>query len=153
MLTEKIFGEKIQNVVYKERPSIYGIIIRNGEIGVIHINGKKGYFLPGGGKKEGETEIECLRREFIEETGFAINIGDYIDTVVEYSYCIQLNCYLKVIATFYFVDLGEKTKGKIEEDHNLVWVSPEIAINNMALTHHSWAIQKSLNILNCVLNK
>ncbi len=60
----------------KERPSVYGIIIRDNTILLSPEPG--GYDLPGGGIEVGETEPAALIREVREETGYTVNIGELV---------------------------------------------------------------------------
>lgn len=62
------------------RPSVRGIIIREGTIGMVHSLKYDYYKFPGGGIEAGETQIEALIREVKEETGLTVIPG----TVREY---------------------------------------------------------------------
>ena len=42
------------------------------------------YMIPGGGLEEGETEIECVKREIQEETGFIIDADECVLEIDEY---------------------------------------------------------------------
>lgn len=54
------------------RPSIRGIIERDGKFAMIY-NGKYDYYMfPGGGMEEGESQVETLIREVKEETGLVV---------------------------------------------------------------------------------
>jgi len=58
------------------RPSVYGILIENDKI---LLSGEwDGYDIPGGGSKVHETLEESLKREFLEETGLEIEVGDVV---------------------------------------------------------------------------
>jgi len=59
------------------RPSVYGVIIKNGKILLSKQWG--GYNLPGGGMDLGETIEGALKREVFEETGIKIRVGKVID--------------------------------------------------------------------------
>jgi 8-oxo-dGTP pyrophosphatase MutT (NUDIX family) len=70
--------------VERPRANTLGIIYKDGRILVEKLNGKhsKGegvFYRPLGGTIElGETSIDALKREFMEEAGAEINIVDYI---------------------------------------------------------------------------
>lgn len=54
------------------RPSVRGIIIRDGKIGMVHSLSSHYYKFPGGGIEEGETKLEALAREVKEEAGLIL---------------------------------------------------------------------------------
>ena len=77
------FGNKISGVNYRERLGVYGLILNADENIELVINGK-GQFLPGGGIEGDETHEECLKREYIEELGYNIKLGEYIGKASNY---------------------------------------------------------------------
>ena len=54
------------------RPSVRGIVIRDGKVLMVHSRKYDYYKFPGGGIEAGECRIEALCREVREETGFAV---------------------------------------------------------------------------------
>jgi 8-oxo-dGTP diphosphatase len=62
----------------KFRPSVYGILIEDGKI--LLSKQHDGYDFPGGGVELGETLQKALQREFFEETGFKVEVGEPIYT-------------------------------------------------------------------------
>ena len=52
-----------------KRPSVRGIILRNGKIAMMHSQKYNYYKLPGGGIEPGESLEETLIREVREESG------------------------------------------------------------------------------------
>ena len=56
------------------RNSAKAIVLRDGKILVNRCTSRFGnyYALPGGGQREGETLLEAVRRELLEETGYAV---------------------------------------------------------------------------------
>lgn len=54
------------------RPSVRSIIIRDGRIAMVHSIKYNYYKFPGGGMEPGETQIDALIRETMEEAGLAV---------------------------------------------------------------------------------
>jgi 8-oxo-dGTP diphosphatase len=139
---EKIFGIKIDNVEYFEREAVYGIFITSeGKVAVIQTPG--GYFLPGGGIEEGENHVQCLEREFCEETGYKIIVKEFIGKAALYHTSKTMK-YIRGIGFFYSVELKDKEDSKIEKDHELVWLGVDECIKGLFLEHQAWAVKKML---------
>ena len=64
------YDEKAPRV---ERPSVRGIILKDGKIALVHSLKYDYYKFPGGGCKKDENHIETLVREVKEETGLVVN--------------------------------------------------------------------------------
>jgi len=63
------------------RVRVCGICIRNNQLLLINHRGLvEGDFwsFPGGGLQFGETAAECIAREFQEETGLKVKVGDFL---------------------------------------------------------------------------
>lgn len=62
------------------RNSVKAIIIRDNKLLVIRntTGGDDWYLLPGGGQNHGETLVEALKRECIEEASVEIEVGDIL---------------------------------------------------------------------------
>lgn len=54
------------------RPSVRGIIIRQGQVAMVHSLKYDYYKFPGGGLEPGETQVEALSREVREESGLVV---------------------------------------------------------------------------------
>ena len=74
----RLFGERIdRKVSYQRRVGAYGIIIHNKELLLteqITSENNIEVQLPGGGSDKGESLIQTLYREVLEETGWGIKV-------------------------------------------------------------------------------
>lgn len=141
---EATFGEKLENIEYFERIAVYGIVINEeGKIAIIKT--PRGYFLPGGGIEGSESHEQCLKREFMEETGYQITVENYIGRSSLY-HVSKTYRYSHGTGYFYFATLTQKKNNGIEEDHKLIWLEPAECINGLYLEHQSWAVAKAMNI-------
>lgn len=63
--------------------NVYGIAIKNGKVLVVPQWHDDGFDFPGGHVELGEHHLDALRREFFEETGLTIEVGELLcaDTV------------------------------------------------------------------------
>ena len=81
--SEKTFGEKLPNTEYFHRHGAYLIAFNRECLHVVR--GKTtGYLLPGGALEENETHEDCIRRECLEETGWDVEVKDYVCTADSY---------------------------------------------------------------------
>lgn len=79
MITDELMeGKKINT-----RTAVRGVIYYQGKLVMVETN-RGDYKFPGGGIEPGESELEALRREIAEETGYVdIAIGDLAGTTFE----------------------------------------------------------------------
>lgn len=119
-----IIGEKIDGKEYYKRPSVYTIIERDedNKIAIVTDNIDV-YFLFGGGIEKNEIEIDTLKREVLEETGYTIKNIKLFDRVSSYCYS-EKNGYMYIDATIYIARFDDKITQPIEKDHKLMWVDP-----------------------------
>ena len=125
------------------RPSVRGIIIRDGRIAMMHSCRYDYYKLPGGGIEPGESLEETLVREVQEESGLIVKK----DSIQEFGYVKRLEKG-KVDAiflqeNFYFVCEAEDEPGQRNlddyeavEEFTLEFVTPEHAIATNKQSDH-----------------
>jgi 8-oxo-dGTP diphosphatase len=133
------FGETIKDPLL--RLSAYAVILNEKkEILVVDANGT--YYLPGGGIDEGENEIEALKREAIEETGYQIHDFEYIGKANQFIPKASLGPMNK-LGTFYKAKAGKHDPSlRVEMDHIPEWVTyDEIKKLNMP-EFLKWAISQ-----------
>lgn len=125
------------------RPSVRGIIIKDGKIAMIHSLKYDYYKLPGGGMEEGEEYIETLIREVKEETGLVV----VKDSIKEFGYVkrIEKGRYEDIFIqeNFYYTcevedepQSQELDDSEEEEEFILEFVEPEVAIHVNNTSNH-----------------
>lgn len=127
----KYVGSKEENIEYRKRPGAYAIIINRNDdkVGIV-TDGGEDYFYLGGGIEKGETELEALKRELIEEAGYSIKNIKKFEEVGSYVFDGSKG-YLEVIANVYIAEFDEKVAEPIEKDHTVLWVKPEEYVSKM----------------------
>ena len=96
---------------------VYGILVDKGRILLSHekYHNKRFTKFPGGGLELGESVLDCLKREFMEEMGVEI-IPSYLFHVTE---SVQVSSFYpedQVIAIYYIVQCDEVENIKVSVD-------------------------------------
>lgn len=126
----KYVGSKEKNVEYRKRPGAYAIIVNKDDDKVGIVTDGEAYFYLGGGIKNGETKLEALKREMIEEAGYSIkNIREF-EEVGSHVFAEDKG-FLEVIASVYIAEFDKKVVEPIEKDHKVLWVKPEEYVGKM----------------------
>ncbi|MBB2480585.1 NUDIX hydrolase [Bacillus sp. APMAM] len=144
---------------YHRAFSVYGICYENGKLLVINKNGgpyKNRYDLPGGSLEVAESLTAAMKREFLEETGFEIEIKQNIG-VIDFMLPWDWKEYTDVhhIAVFYSVKIigGELTKPSPfdgQDSLEALWISePDVSIDNsspLVLKAFEWIRESNLGL-------
>jgi 8-oxo-dGTP diphosphatase len=136
------FGEPTGE--YMRRPGGYAIITNaKGEILAANVKGK--YHLPGGGIDEGESTLETVIREVIEETGYRINEPTLVGKANQFLPVASLGPMNK-LGTFYLASIDETTPVEpSEQDHVATWIPVQTFLDSTADEYQKWAVRKALN--------
>ncbi len=83
---------------------IYGLLIENGKLLLAdeRIQGNPVTKFPGGGLELGEGARDCLAREFLEETGFRVEVTEHFYTT-DFFQLSAFNPDDQIISIYYFV--------------------------------------------------
>ena len=138
IVKHKIFGKK-EAVNYIDREGAYIIPINNGKVGVVET--KKGYFLLGGGLKDGESHSECIERECMEEAGCAVFIKEKVCSAETYCRHSEIG-FFHPIQTYYVGEITEKLNTETEENHKFVWLEYGEIKGKMFLEMQNWALEQ-----------
>ena len=125
----------IENGSVGRRPSVRGIVIKDGKIALMHSLKYDYYKLPGGGIEEGEELEDTLIREVKEESGLIVKKN----TIKEFGYVRRIEKGkiedIFIQENFYFLcDVEEVVEAQDlddyeeEEQFTLEFVTPEHAI-------------------------
>ncbi len=137
------FGEPEPGVKYRDRPAVFAVCERRGQIALICVT-REGlspiYDLPGGAIEPGESEARALIRETVEETGLIVQPGEVLTRADQYMVKadgepVNNRCVMMTALVQGF-DPGQK----IEEDHKLVWMDADEALRIARLDSQAWAI-------------
>jgi len=118
-------GERVEySKEYGWRPAVYGVLIENDKLLFIQPNWDDKFCLPGGGINLGETPVEALKREFLEETGYEVEVNGqpiYLDSQLFGSY--DVNKFFQRINIYYEVKLTSQKQGDDidKESTKIIW--------------------------------
>ena len=144
----KYVGDKDNNIDYKKRPGAYAIIVRKEDNKVGIVTDGFDYFFLGGGIENGETKIEALNRELIEESGYLIKNVKKLNEVGQYLYADGKG-FLDVQAYVYIAEFDKKIKEPIEKDHMVLWVNPEEYVNKLYREWQRYILQEYIRNERC----
>ncbi|MEZ5357728.1 MAG: NUDIX domain-containing protein [Candidatus Zixiibacteriota bacterium] len=133
------FGTPTPANKYIDRPSAYGVVF-NARDYIFCVEHHGRYFLPGGGIDDGENAKEALAREFIEETGFAVRIGEIIGGAGEFVDIPAENVFVNKIGRFYLCEFINPGHLLSKPEYKSLWISVDEFRAGAAHESHVWAI-------------
>lgn len=149
-MIEFAINQPDKNKEYFKRPGAYGIIKdASGLMAVVKT--KTGHFLPGGGIEKGESPIECLKRECLEEIGAEVSVLDNFAYGTFCFYSTTLNIDMESQGHFFVCEINKFLKTKTEDDHELVWLQLEEVIPLLYLDNQREAVKIFKNNINAKL--
>ena len=139
-----VIGEKLPGKQYAFRETCFGICVSGGKMLLVK---KKGEFsFIGGGVERNESHKQCLKREFIEESGYEIlNIKPFV--TVDCFWLAAGHFPLESLANFYIVEVGDKAGPPTEEGHTVVEVDIEDVEKILPLPYHKKALELYLKTI------
>lgn len=134
----RVFGEK-QDAVYYDRKGAYLIPSEGSRIAVVRT--KRGYFLLGGGIENCETDIECIKRECLEEIGYTVVVQEYLCSAEAYTKHSRLG-HFHPMQHYYRGRLLRQVQEAVEPDHHLIWAEYSELKNRMFSEMQNWALDQ-----------
>ena len=139
------FGNRLDGIDYVDRPGAYAVIANEDKQIAVIVTGQ-GYYLPGGGIDPGETAVNALKRELVEEIGYQVSVFEEIGAAVEYIEASGEGKYYQIRSRFYKAQLGMKIGEGIDLDHRLVWLLQEDALKLLSRQSQIWAVRNMVTI-------
>lgn len=147
----KYIGEKLEGIEYKKRPGAYVLLRREEDNKIGIVTDGKGCFFLGGGIEEGESTLQALERELLEEAGYQFNHAVSFDVVGSYLYS-NTHGYLEVIAHVFIANFDKKVMEPIELDHKVLWVDPKTYIGKMCRQWQEYILKEYIDSIHSKLN-
>jgi 8-oxo-dGTP diphosphatase len=135
-----IFGAREEGRPWVIRPSVYGLV-EDAEGRVAVVRSVDGVFLPGGGVEPGETAEAALRREALEECGFAVRLGPWRTRAVQFAYSASENSYFEKRSTFIECSVEGPDRRLVVPGHEVLWLAGGSAATLLSHSSHGWAIR------------
>jgi len=136
------FGTRDPALDYADRPTAFGLVFHDGKLACVRVDRGEGSYhdLPGGAVDGDETEEQALVREFVEETGMSVRP---LTRIVEAAQVFRKSTGepLNNAGGFWIAEqLALDPAAKVEADHELVWLHPHTALNELRHDAHAWAV-------------
>ena len=138
-----VLGKKNSGVNYDFRETCFGIVKKGN---MFYLTSKEGELsLIGGGVEPGESHLETLKREFIEEAGL---------TIIKCDEFVTIDCYwltknkrnMQSLANFYVVEVSDEVIPATEEGSELVKVSKKELRDSLVLPYQKKAVELYLGL-------
>jgi len=121
------------NQRYKIRPGAYGLIVEGGDAlltGQADVGGLD-IQLPGGGIDPGESPLQALHRECLEETGWRIEIETRLGAYRRFVYMPEYDMHAEKICHIYLCRPVFQIAPPTEPDHETLWMPLEDAAKEL----------------------
>lgn len=121
------------------RETCFGIVTNKDKM--LLVRKKEQFSFVGGGLEENESFLDCLKREFLEESGYTVkNIEELLCVncfwLARDKWPMNTRCNVFKVE----VDLNNFTK-PTEEGHDVFWVPECEVLNLLPLPHHKYAMK------------
>ncbi len=127
------FGETPKpGISYRQRPGVYAILPRDGQLLVTHqAHPSPELQLPGGGIDPGESPLQALHREVFEETGWKIARPMRLGVFRRFTYMPEYDLWAEKVCVIYRAHPVRELGPPSEPGHQAIWISPEIAAREL----------------------
>ncbi|MEP5762466.1 MAG: NUDIX hydrolase [Litoreibacter sp.] len=120
------FGEAIvPGQSYRARPGAYAVISDGAGVLLTHQSQPHSEFqLPGGGIDPGESPLQALYREVLEETGYTVHAPRRLGAYRRFVFMGEYGFWAEKICHIYLARVGRRHGEPHEAGHSAHWVNP-----------------------------
>lgn len=128
------FGEPVETgKPYRRRPGAYGILLRGRDVLLTHqMSPNPEFQLPGGGIDPGESPVQALHREVMEETGWCISGIRRCAAYRRYVFMPEYDMWAEKVCLIYVANPVMAKSRPHEDGHEAVWMPAEDAVAVLA---------------------
>lgn len=118
---------------YRLRPGAYVILPLHGQLLLTHQSEPEPEFqLPGGGIDPGESALQALHREVLEETGWRISAPRRLGAHRRFVFMPEYDLYAEKLCHVYVARPARRLGPPSEAFHQDIWMDPDQAIELVA---------------------
>lgn len=127
------FGEPVvPGQRYRRRPGAYGILLRGRDVLLTHqMIPHPEFQLPGGGVDPGESPVQALHREVMEETGWSISNIRRCGLYRRFVYMPEYDQWAEKICLMYLASPVLSKSPPSEKGHEAVWMPADLAVDQL----------------------
>jgi 8-oxo-dGTP diphosphatase len=135
------FGRRLEDVVYDDRPSAYGLI-RDGRGRLLVCRTPRFVMLPGGGVDPGESPEAGMSREVAEETGLVVTSARLRCRANHDMRALDKDAHVNKLGFFYLATAEDRGHRPVDEDHEMLWLDGDEAIDLLSHEFNRWAVAR-----------
>jgi len=115
---------------YRRRPGAYAVLWRGGRVLLTHQAEPWSEFqLPGGGIDPGESPLQALHREVLEETGWRIGGARRLGAFRRFTFMPEYDLWAEKLCTIYLARPVRQISPPLEPGHTAYFIAPDLAVD------------------------
>ncbi len=140
------FGEPPRRgIVYADRPGAYAVILERGSLLVTEqAEPELELQLPGGGIDPGESPLQALHREALEETGWRLRVRCKLGVYQRFAYMPEYDRWARKICHIYLCAPGLWLHPPTEPGHRAFWMEGAKALPELVSPGDRHFVARSL---------
>lgn len=134
-------GNEFKNGDYEYRETCFGIYEKDNKLYLTETNNE--ISLIGGGIEKNESYFDCLRREFLEESGCLVKKSQEL-YIIDCCWVTRNNVNMRSVAHIFLVDIEDNILEPLEKKSRLVIINKDMVLEKLELPYQIKAIEMYL---------